>query len=86
MDQRKPEGLTAQEDAVYDLAKESQDGEIWGVSDAVYAKAKKEIGETGIMEVFTTCGMYWGTGALLNSFRMIPVPTDPDPMPPLSKL
>lgn len=63
--------------------KESQDGSVWGVSDAAYEKAKAHIGETGIMEVLTICGMYWATGALLNTFRMHPVPNQLDPMPKL---
>ena len=51
LDQRKPTDFTPVEDVVYDLAKESQDGSVWGVSDQVYEKAKALIGEQGIMEV-----------------------------------
>ena len=50
LDQRRPDGLTPEEDAVHDLAKESQDGAVWGVSETVYGKAKKANGETGMME------------------------------------
>jgi len=78
---RRPEGMEADEAAVYDFCIELHRNR--GVSDATYARALEQVGEQGIMDMIGLSGWYTLVSMVLNTTRL-PVPPDaPEPLAPL---
>ncbi|MBM4184838.1 MAG: carboxymuconolactone decarboxylase family protein [Gemmatimonadetes bacterium] len=68
---RRPEGMAADEAAVYDFCIELHQNR--SVSDATYARARELLGEQGIMDVIGLSGWYTLVSMVLNTAR-IPAP------------
>lgn len=70
---RRPEGMAADEEAVYDFCIELHRNR--SVSDATYARALEQVGEQGIMDMIGLSGWYTLVSMVLNTAR-VPVPPD----------
>ena len=70
---RRPEGMAADEAAVYDFCMELHRNR--SVSDATYARALEQVGEQGIMDMIGLSGWYTMVSMVLNTAR-IPAPED----------
>lgn len=78
---RRPEGMSADEAAIYDFATELvNQGEV---SDATFAKVKARFGERGVIDLVGACGYYSFVSMVLNVAR---VPLPAGETPPLRKL
>jgi len=74
----KPEGMTKDEAAIYDFAKELHERK--GVSDAAFDAVKKLFGEKGVIDLIGACGYYTLVSMILNVERH-PLPDGlPDPL------
>ena len=70
---RRPEGMAADEEAVYDFCIELHRNR--SVSDATYARALEQVGEQGIMDMIGLSGWYTLVSMVLNTAR-VPAPPD----------
>jgi len=70
---RRPEGMAADEAAVYDFCIELH--RYRSVSDATYARARELLGEQGIMDMIGLSGWYTLVSMVLNTTR-VPLPAD----------
>lgn len=68
---RRPEGMAADEAAVYDFCMELHRNR--SVSDATYARALEQVGEQGIVDMIGLSGWYTLVSMVLNTAR-IPAP------------
>ena len=68
---RRPEGMAADEAAVYDFCMELHRNR--SVSDATYARALQQLGEQGIMDMIGLSGWYTLVSMILNTAR-VPLP------------
>lgn len=68
---RRPEGMAADEAAVYDFCIELHKNR--SVSDATYARALEQVGEQGIIDMIGLSGWYTLVSMVLNTTRL-PVP------------
>ena len=69
-DGRRPEGMAADEAALYDFCIELH--RYRGVSDATYARALEQLGEQGIVDVIGLSGWYTLVSMTLNVARILP--------------
>jgi 4-carboxymuconolactone decarboxylase len=69
-DGRRPEGMAADEAALYDFCIELH--RYRGVSDATYARALEQLGEQGIVDVIGLSGWYTLVSMTLNVARIMP--------------
>ena len=65
---RRPEGMAADEAAVYDFCMELHRNR--SVSDATYARALEQVGEQGIMDMIGLSGWYTLVSMVLNTARV----------------
>jgi 4-carboxymuconolactone decarboxylase len=72
---RRPSGLTAAEEAVYDFSTELDRNRC--VSDHTYARALREIGETGIIDLCAVNGYYALLAMTMNAVRVAMPDTAP---------
>lgn len=72
-DGRRPEGMAADETAVYDFCIELHRNR--SVSDVTYARALEQVGEQGIMDMIGLSGWYTLVSMVLNTAR-VPLPED----------
>ena len=80
---RRPDGLAADEEAVYALWDEVQRNQ--SVSDATYAKAIAAVGEQGVIDVLGITGYYTMLAMVMNTTRT-PLPDGAKPpLPPLPR-
>jgi 4-carboxymuconolactone decarboxylase len=77
---RRPEGMAADEEILYDLAIELQRNQ--SVSDATYSRAVAKFGEQGVVDAVGIIGYYSLLAAVLNTART-PVPAG-STTPPLA--
>jgi 4-carboxymuconolactone decarboxylase len=70
---RRPDGMAADEAAVYDFCMELYRNR--SVSDATYARALEQVGEQGIMDMIGLSGWYTLVSMVLNTAR-VPAPED----------
>lgn len=77
-DGRRPEGMAEDEDIVYSLAIELLRRK--SVSDATYARACKQFGENGVVDIVGLCGFYTMIAMTLTTAR-VPLPADGTPLP-----
>jgi 4-carboxymuconolactone decarboxylase len=70
---RRPAGMNAAEEAVYDFASELDRNRC--VSDHTYARALREIGETGIIDLCAVNGYYTLLAMTMNAVRVAPPDT-----------
>jgi 4-carboxymuconolactone decarboxylase len=73
----RPEGMTKEETAIYDFAKELHENKE--VGDAAFGAVRSLFGEKGIIDLVGTCGYYTLVSMVLNVERH-PVP-GPEPEP-----
>ena len=74
----RPEGMTKEETAIYDFAKELHEKKE--VSDATFAAVKGLFGEKGVIDLIGACGYYTLVSMVLNVERH-PLPDGkPDPL------
>jgi 4-carboxymuconolactone decarboxylase len=74
----RPEGMTKEETAIYNFAKELHEKK--GVSDATFDAVKQAFGEKGIIDLIGACGYYTMVSMILNVERH-PIPDGkPDPL------
>jgi 4-carboxymuconolactone decarboxylase len=73
---RRPAGMTADEEAVYDFCSEL--GKNQSVSDATYARAVKSFGEQGVIDLTSTVG-YYTTIAMIMNVARTPLPPGKTP-------
>lgn len=74
----RPEGMTKEETAIYDFAKELHEKKE--VGDATFAAVKDLFGEKGIVDLVGACGYYTMVSMILNVERH-PLPDGkPDPL------
>jgi 4-carboxymuconolactone decarboxylase len=74
----RPDGMTKEESAIYDFAKELHEKKE--VSDATFAAVKDLFGEKGIIDLVGACGYYTMVSMVLNVERH-PLPDGlPDPL------
>ena len=64
---RRPEGMVAEEEILYDFCMEMQRNH--SVSDATYARAEDRFGEQGVIEVVSLMGYYTMISMVLNTSR-----------------
>jgi 4-carboxymuconolactone decarboxylase len=69
-DGRRPEGMAADEAALYDFCIELH--RYRGVSDPTYARALEQLGEQGIVDVIGLSGWYTLVSMTLNVARILP--------------
>jgi 4-carboxymuconolactone decarboxylase len=77
---RRPEGLTDDEDTVYEFVSELRTHQC--ASDASYARVVKRFGEQGVIDICTLCGYYTTLGYIMNVART-PLPPGKTPGLPL---
>jgi 4-carboxymuconolactone decarboxylase len=75
-DGRRPIGMSADEDIVYDFCSELELNQ--SVTDATYARALKSFGEQGIIDLTGTVGYYTALAMILNVART-PLPNGKTP-------
>jgi len=80
---KRPDGMKADEAAVYDLAKELYRDKT--VSDATYKAARDQFGERGIMEIISIIGYYDLVSMTLITMQAEPPNNSVPPLPPLPK-
>jgi 4-carboxymuconolactone decarboxylase len=78
---RRPERMADDEDAVYTLYDEVQRNQ--GVSDATYARAIAKVGEQGVVDVIGIAGYYSMLAMMMNTAR---TPLPAGVKPPLTAL
>jgi 4-carboxymuconolactone decarboxylase len=64
---RRPEGMVAEEEVVYELVMELQRNH--SVSDATYERALERFGEQGVVEIVSLMGYYTMISMILNTSR-----------------
>ena len=69
---RRPEGMSADETAVYDFCIELHRNR--SVSDVTYARAVEQVGEQGVMDMIGLSGWYTLVSMVLNTARISPPP------------
>jgi 4-carboxymuconolactone decarboxylase len=80
-DGRRPQGMARDEGVVYEIMTELLQNH--GVSDATYARALKEFGEPGIVDLVGTSGYYIMIGMIMNVARTAIPDGKPLPLAPL---
>jgi 4-carboxymuconolactone decarboxylase len=73
---RRPEGMVAEEEILYELCMELQRNH--SVSDATYERAVERFGEQGVVEVVSLMGYYTMISMILNTSRA-PLPSGATP-------
>ncbi|HUG36900.1 MAG TPA: hypothetical protein VML54_08130 [Candidatus Limnocylindrales bacterium] len=80
---RRPEGMAADEAAVYDFCIELHRNR--SVSDATYARALEQVGEQGIMDMIGLSGWYTLVSMTLNTARISPPPDATERLEPFPR-
>ena len=75
-DGRRPTGMTADEEVVYDFSSELHQNQ--SVTDATYGRVAKSFGEQGVIDLTGTIGYYTMLGMLMNVART-PLPPGKTP-------
>jgi 4-carboxymuconolactone decarboxylase len=80
---RRPEGLTEDEQILYDFCSELQHNR--SITDATYARMLSKFGETGIIDTAGIVGYYSFLAIMLNTARTPPDPSSAPVLPPFPK-
>jgi 4-carboxymuconolactone decarboxylase len=82
-DGRRPDGMSADEAAVYDFCVELHRNK--SVSDVTYARALEQVGEQGIMDMIGLSGWYTLVSMVLNTARISPPPDATERLEPFPR-
>jgi 4-carboxymuconolactone decarboxylase len=80
---RRPEGLTEDEQILYDFCSELQHNR--SIADATYGRMLSKFGETGIIDTAGIVGYYSFLAIMLNTARTPPDPSSAPVLPPFPK-
>ena len=75
-DGRRPTGMSAEEEVVYDFSSELHQNQ--SVTDSTYSRAVKSFGEQGVIDLTGTIGYYTMLGMIMNVART-PLPPEKTP-------